>query len=456
MKKTVFIIFSLLFSTISIHAQTWEFVGLDSMVIKHLYVSGDTIWAGTAHRVGNLDKSGIYRPIDGGKTWVQLDSVLGIGNIGGFYIDEEHTNNIFIIKGFNAYSSAGPLYKTTNGGESWEVAQNATQNVIQWFGISPFNNNEIYFIDAGWIPGGIINNLYRSTESGVTWAELGPFPGSSHGSKLTFAYDLIDSMSLYVTVDTQFDQYLYKSTDKGNNWFFVSTPPVTPAETRTDLFLPGRIYLFAQYKATDNGGFNWYNFDSGLNNQRDYLSFYMNENYPNKLFNLRRDGLYVTKNDSINWQLIEDSETLPLNIGSGGFNFDDVGQMTNLFINPDNDIIYIGTAQGLYKSSVLTNVTDKIENIINNLSLRQNYPNPFNSSTVIEYQIISRANVSLKIYDILGNELATLVDEEQPAGNYKVTFDIGIIRGYNFTSGVYIYQIQAGGYVSSRKMIYLK
>jgi len=48
-------------------AQTWEFVGLDSMVIKQLYVSGDTFWAGTSHRVGNLDKSGLYKSIDGGK-----------------------------------------------------------------------------------------------------------------------------------------------------------------------------------------------------------------------------------------------------------------------------------------------------------------------------------------------------------------------------------------------------
>jgi len=75
--------------------QTWEFVGLDSMVIINLYVSGDTIWAGTAHRVGNMDKSGLYRSIDGGKNWVKLDSVLGIGEIAGFYIDES-VQRIFI------------------------------------------------------------------------------------------------------------------------------------------------------------------------------------------------------------------------------------------------------------------------------------------------------------------------------------------------------------------------
>jgi len=88
--------------------------------------------------------------------------------------------------------------------------------------------------------------------------------------------------------------------------------------------------------------------------------------------------------------------------------------------------------------------------------LEQNFPNPFNPNTTIEYQLKNRAFVSLKVYDILGKEIITLVSEEQPAGNYKVTFDIGTIRSYNFTSGVYIYQIQAGEYMSSRKMVYLK
>ncbi|MCZ6702819.1 MAG: hypothetical protein O6940_07230, partial [Ignavibacteria bacterium] len=153
-------------------AQTWEFVGLDSMVIIHLYVSGDTIWAGTAHRVGNLDKSGLYRSIDGGKNWVQLDSDLGIGEIAGFYIDEELTTNIYIIKGETAYTPSGIFYKTTDGGENWQEVQSVVaSNSVAWFEISPFNKNDIYFIEVSYT-----NILYRTTDGGVTWKEIGSFP----------------------------------------------------------------------------------------------------------------------------------------------------------------------------------------------------------------------------------------------------------------------------------------
>ena len=449
MKKAIFIIFSLLLSTVSIYAQTWEFIGLDSLVVKQIYVSGDTIWAGTSHRVGNQDKSGLYKSIDAGKYWFRLDSSLGMGHVSFLDVDELNTNIIYIIKGITAYGNAGIFYRTTDGGESWDVAQNITQNVIKWFGISPFNKSEIYFISDGFI-----NILYRSTDAGENWKVIGSFPADSHGNRVAIALDLLHDSTLYASVSTDLlGEYFYKSTNKGDSWLYVSSPPSWPV-IFTDYFIPYRIYLFPEPYVSNDGGLIWFLADSGLTGTPYYLSFYQDEE-TTKLYYLRRDGLYSSKNDSIYWQLIENSETLPLNVGSGGFNSGDVG-MINIFINTDNDIIYIGTAQGVYKSSVLTSVKDKIENIINNLSLRQNYPNPFNSSTVIEYQIISRANVSLKIYDILGNELATLVDEEQPAGNYKVTFDIGIIRSYNFTSGVYIYEIQAGGYVSSRKMIYLK
>jgi len=436
MKITVFIIFSLLLSTISIYTQTWEFVGLDSMVIKHLYVSGDSIWAGTAHRVGNQDRSGLYRSVDGGNNWVQIDNAIGNGVILGFELIPPST--LFIIKGSCAYCVAGTLYKSTNNGETWEVIDNISNYPIRWFGISPFNNNNIYSLDWLAFPLGMINFLYKSIDGGENWYGIGSFPGSSHGSRLTFAFDLIDSMSLYVTVNTQFDQYLYKSTDKGNNWFFVSTPPVAPAETRTDLFLPGRIYLFAQYKATSDGGFNWYDFDSGLPNQQNYLSFYMNANYPNKLFNLRRDGLYVTKNDSINWILMQGTENLPLNIGSGGFNFDDVGQMTNLIINPDKDIIYIGTAKGLYKKNLATSIDDNMVTKPSEYLLYQNYPNPFNPSTTISYLIPERSFIKISVYNILGKEVRTLIEEQQTAGQFELEFE-----SIDLPSGVYLYVLTA-------------
>ncbi|MGQ9820182.1 MAG: T9SS type A sorting domain-containing protein, partial [Candidatus Kapaibacteriales bacterium] len=89
-------------------------------------------------------------------------------------------------------------------------------------------------------------------------------------------------------------------------------------------------------------------------------------------------------------------------------------------------------------------------------SLEQNYPNPFNPSTNIEYRISSEAFVTLKVYDILGNEVATLVNEEKPAGKYKVNFSAADGNTSALTSSVYFYQLKVGSLIQTRKMLLLK
>lgn len=83
--------------------------------------------------------------------------------------------------------------------------------------------------------------------------------------------------------------------------------------------------------------------------------------------------------------------------------------------------------------------------------LSQNYPNPFNPSTTISYQLPETGNVNIKVYDVLGKEVATLVNNEQRAGSYKVDFN-----GSSLASGIYYYQIRAGKFVETKKMILLK
>lgn len=85
--------------------------------------------------------------------------------------------------------------------------------------------------------------------------------------------------------------------------------------------------------------------------------------------------------------------------------------------------------------------------------LYQNYPNPFNPSTSIQYSIASKQLVRLKVYDVLGNEIATLVNEEQPSGTYNVQFTIDNLQ---LSSGTYFYQLQAGSFVETKKMILLR
>ncbi|MFH1197550.1 MAG: Ser-Thr-rich GPI-anchored membrane family protein [bacterium] len=107
--------------------------------------------------------------------------------------------------------------------------------------------------------------------------------------------------------------------------------------------------------------------------------------------------------------------------------------------------IIIGTNE--YAEKFTTGFTPMIEKF----ELSQNYPNPFNPETVISYQLPVISNVQLKVYDILGNEVATLVNKTQEPGVYEVEFD-----GSSFASGVYFYQIKAGNFIETKKMILLE
>lgn len=101
------------------------------------------------------------------------------------------------------------------------------------------------------------------------------------------------------------------------------------------------------------------------------------------------------------------------------------------------------------------------ENSDNNFFLKQNYPNPFNPSTKIKFTVASNvkgemSNVTLKVYDVLGNEIATLVNEVLSMGEYEVEFSGHSSEGWNLPSGIYFYQLKSGKFVETKKMILLK
>ena len=83
--------------------------------------------------------------------------------------------------------------------------------------------------------------------------------------------------------------------------------------------------------------------------------------------------------------------------------------------------------------------------------MSQNYPNPFNPITTIDYSIKSAGLVTLKVYDMLGNEVASLVNERKEPGNYNVTFDAA-----NLPSGIYLYALKSGNFLATKKLILLK
>ncbi|MCH7772904.1 MAG: T9SS type A sorting domain-containing protein [Bacteroidetes bacterium] len=130
----------------------------------------------------------------------------------------------------------------------------------------------------------------------------------------------------------------------------------------------------------------------------------------------------------------------------------EVGILNSIFFVND-DVGFACGRVGLMLKTTSGGVTDVADenNLPFDFSLVQNYPNPFNPSTSIQYAVSSRQFVSLKVYDVLGNEVATLVNEEKPAGSYKVEFD-----GTDLTSGIYFYRIEAGSFIETKKMILIK
>jgi hypothetical protein len=100
---------------------------------------------------------------------------------------------------------------------------------------------------------------------------------------------------------------------------------------------------------------------------------------------------------------------------------------------------------------MVVGVTNKGQETPKNFSLNQNYPNPFNPSTKIDFAIPKSANVEIKVFDILGREVATLMNEFKHAGNYSVEFN-----GGNISSGVYFYTLKSGNFKDTKKMLMIK
>jgi hypothetical protein len=112
-------------------------------------------------------------------------------------------------------------------------------------------------------------------------------------------------------------------------------------------------------------------------------------------------------------------------------------------------------------SEIILNVSPLVGQIPTAYYLNQNYPNPFNPSTMINYSVPKTSFITIKVYDILGREITTLVNEEKKSGNYNVEFSArgGSVfggNGSNLSSGIYFYRMQAGNFVETKKLILMK
>lgn len=127
-------------------------------------------------------------------------------------------------------------------------------------------------------------------------------------------------------------------------------------------------------------------------------------------------------------------------------NREDISQSIIISLTDQSETVF-DTAE----VSLLTNIENRTTNIPTELTLYQNYPNPFNPTTEIRYSLPQESKITIKIYNSIGQEVATIVNKIQDSGEYSVIFKAG-----NLPSGIYLYSIEAGGYVLVKKMLLMK
>ncbi|HEY6626068.1 MAG TPA: T9SS type A sorting domain-containing protein, partial [Ignavibacteriaceae bacterium] len=401
---------------------------------------------------GGTQDNGTNRTLDGG-----LDNWQHIYGGDGFYVIVDFTNPNIIY----AESQNGGLGKSTNGGNNFFDATNGISGSepTNWSTpviMDPNANLNLYYGT---------NYLYRTTNGASNWVKISPqltdwVPGRRLGTITTIAVAPTNSEVIYVGTD---DSHIWVSTDNGTNWTEISDGLPERWVTRVAVDPTDENIVYATFNGlkwkdpqphvfrSTNNGTTWSDISSNLPDA-PVNAFAVDPVEPERLYLGSDVGMYVSFNSGQNWWVL--GEGLPiLPIG-------------DIEIHPTTRELVAGTyGRSMYKidlNLVPTNV-ESSEPIISGFELEQNYPNPFNPSTKIKYTIpnitlseVEGSLVTLKVYDILGNEITTLVNEEKPAGTYEVEFSVGQDSSPDIASGIYFYQLQAGNYNQTKKMILIR
>ena len=335
------------------------------------------------------------------------------------------------------------LWKTTNGGNNWT-------NI--WQSSNPASSNEIIFIDS--LNGLIIfsNHIIKTTDGGNNWDFV---------NNLTYdAICFLTSNSGWKTSHTingfDINGIISKTTDGGLNWIPVEQDSL---DLITDIKFFNNILGVAVGGDESMYYSGKYNFlittDGGITWQKN-------------TFDMIFKGIYFVDNLHAIASVTEHGIDKIIYSSNGGKtwvnqyvfshgDFDGLGKIS--FVDSDNGWIPGSYSTLLHTTNGGVTFIEDGENNFTQLKdflLQQNYPNPFNPSTRIQYAISSTQFVTFKVYDLLGREVATLVNEEKPAGNYEVDFTVGRDSSPATASGVYFYKLTAGDFVETKKMILLK
>ncbi|MBX7041559.1 MAG: T9SS type A sorting domain-containing protein [Ignavibacteria bacterium] len=398
--------------------------------------------------------------------WRQLTS--GVAN---------HLNSVFFINNNTGYvcGTSGTILKTTNAGDNWFQLPSGTTNELTDISC---RNDSVLFICGH-------NVLLRSENSGANWVNV--FAGI-YLSSVQCAGDVIYCGGA---------NGVYKSTDGGETWTNTMSGFT---ESIWDIFFVNRDTGYAMgsnatQRRTTNGGSDWNGglywgpgiygfsacrfFESGYG----FVCYSFNSGWPNYYSSY---GMYKADSWS-SWHAVYNSPTSYLwsvffptvdtafAVG-GGWNGSVYQSLIIRSTNGGNnwhsqnfggdkalyDVFFLDSRRGYAvgnsgtiittESGGVVSVAEDPASVPDNYSLGQNYPNPFNPGTVIRYAIGSRSSITLKIRNMLGEEVAVLVNEVQEAGRHEVQFESN-----DLASGVYVYSLYIGDRLAeSRKMIRLK
>ena len=346
----------------------------------------------------------ILKTTNGGNTWTR--EYTGNYMIKVFCIN---VNNIVIITSYR------DILKTTNGGSDWSTINT---NIEEDF-------NDVFFTDLN---NGIIvgdeGAIIRTTNGGDNW-EI----SSSGTTENLYSICFTETSNGWIAGD---NGTILKTTDSGITW--------NPQNSGTTEYLYDVCFInsnigfatcrYDTFLKTTDGGTTW---NSQTIDDISYSNISFFDNNAGLLVN--RYNILYTQDGGQNWipQKIGTTNRL-YGVSKAGNSWIVVGDYGTMLRIPFGEV----------------GVKDKNE-IPVTFKLNQNYPNPFNPETIISYSIPQASFINLKIYDILGKETATLVKEEKPAGTYEVKFNAEC-----FSSGIYFYQLQAGDFTETKKMILLR
>jgi len=367
----------------------------------------------------------VLRSTNGGTTWnltTSPNAALDLYNIWG--VDA----NIAFVTGSN---TTAYVYKTVNGGANWTLVFSQVggfMNVILKVGVV---NTYVIMGD----PVGGRWSLFMTENSGTTWDSTGlyiPQAGTETGYNNS-GIAIVSGMNEYVYIGTN-NTRIYKWVN-GNTWTAQPTPG--QANNLSIIFPAENIGVAGGSTSllyTTNGGTLWSNYSGilGSGSINGLATGYA----AGVLFYTRGSSIYNTTNGGFNWAIATTQ--------TGTYNH-------LIKARTGYNLWAIRSNGGISKFTSSVGINPISTEIPSSYSLSQNYPNPFNPTTKIKFDVARLGDVKIVVYDVMGREVQSLVNESLKPGTYEASFD-----GSQLTSGVYFYKMVTEGFTETKRMILLK